>query len=196
MFDLAMHKIIEKPELLRIAGDLFRQKGYAATSIDDIARGCGVTKGSLYHHFSGKEELALSALAQVHTYYREHIFSLILDHPHPGPEHLAAFNSAIEAFFASHPYGCLLANLSLEMGDAQALFHAPVTAFFDEWTACYRRVFAGTMAAGAADAAAEDAIAIVQGCVLMYRMHHNLEPLRRQQARLLQDCRGTDAKPR
>jgi AcrR family transcriptional regulator len=185
-----MHKIIEKRDLLRIAGDLFRQKGYSATSIDDIAGRCGVTKGSLYHHFSGKEELALAAIGQVHEYYRDNIFSIILESARPGAEELVRFNAAVEQFFAQHPYGCLLANLSLEMGSSYEPFKDTIVAFFDEWTDCYRKVFAVTMPAGQANARAEDAVAIVQGCVLMYRIHRQLDPLRRQHARLVEECRA------
>lgn len=40
-----------------VAIDLFYQKGYFATSISEIARGCGIQKASIYYHFPGKEEL-------------------------------------------------------------------------------------------------------------------------------------------
>jgi AcrR family transcriptional regulator len=39
--------------LLRAAERLFGDKGYEATSLDDIAARAGVTKGALYHHFPG-----------------------------------------------------------------------------------------------------------------------------------------------
>lgn len=37
--------------------DLFFKKGYFATSISDIAKGCGIQKASIYYHYSSKEEL-------------------------------------------------------------------------------------------------------------------------------------------
>lgn len=183
-----VNKVIEKTELVSIAGDLFRQKGYAATSIDDIAKRCRLTKGSLYHHFSGKEELALAALAQVHAYYRDNIFSLVLERPAPAADDLARLNHAVEAFFVRHPYGCLLANLSLEIGGAFEVFKAPIVSFFNEWTLCYQKVYEQYMAKEEAIAHAQDAMAIVQGCVLMNRIQPNLEPLKRQHAKLLRQC--------
>ena len=36
---------------------LFTERGYAATSIDDIVQAAGVAKGSLYHHFDSKEAI-------------------------------------------------------------------------------------------------------------------------------------------
>jgi AcrR family transcriptional regulator len=44
-------------ELLTAARDLFAQDGYAATSLEAVAAAAGVTKGALYHHFSGKRDL-------------------------------------------------------------------------------------------------------------------------------------------
>ena len=46
-----------KQTLISVAIDLFFEKGYFATSMSDIAKGCGIQKASIYHHFSGKEDL-------------------------------------------------------------------------------------------------------------------------------------------
>lgn len=43
--------------LLDAARDLFGARGYAETSLDQIVAAAGVTKGALYHHFGGKEQL-------------------------------------------------------------------------------------------------------------------------------------------
>ncbi|GGC82951.1 TetR/AcrR family transcriptional regulator [Undibacterium terreum] len=44
-------------ELLAAALDLFVERGFAATRLDDIAKNAGVSKGTLYLYFSSKEEL-------------------------------------------------------------------------------------------------------------------------------------------
>ena len=36
---------------------IFAEKGYDATSIEDITATVGVAKGTLYYHFSSKEEI-------------------------------------------------------------------------------------------------------------------------------------------
>ncbi len=40
---------------------LVRQKGFTATSVDDLCRHAGVTKGAFFHHFASKDELGISA---------------------------------------------------------------------------------------------------------------------------------------
>jgi AcrR family transcriptional regulator len=56
-----------KETIAEVAIDLFFRKGYFATSMSDIARGCGIRKASIYHHFSGKEELLFSIMQSTMT---------------------------------------------------------------------------------------------------------------------------------
>lgn len=46
--------------LLDAARDLFRQKGYAGTSVEDICRAAEVTKGAFFHNFPGKQALGVA----------------------------------------------------------------------------------------------------------------------------------------
>ena len=43
--------------ITRIAFELFRERGYEATSVDQIAERAGITKPAIYHHLSGKEAI-------------------------------------------------------------------------------------------------------------------------------------------
>jgi AcrR family transcriptional regulator len=43
--------------IVSAAGELFTVRGFAATSIDEIASGAGVAKGAVYHHFESKEQI-------------------------------------------------------------------------------------------------------------------------------------------
>lgn len=43
--------------MCRTAAQLFRERGFDATSVSDVARALGLTKAGLYHHFESKEAL-------------------------------------------------------------------------------------------------------------------------------------------
>jgi AcrR family transcriptional regulator len=47
-----------RAEVVVLAGDLFAQKGYRATTVREIADAAGILSGSLYHHFDSKESIA------------------------------------------------------------------------------------------------------------------------------------------
>lgn len=46
-----------KERISEIALELFAQSGYSGTSMNDIARELGITKGALYKHYTGKQEI-------------------------------------------------------------------------------------------------------------------------------------------
>ncbi len=50
--------------MLQAALHVFSRKGFAASTLDDIAKEAGVTRGAIYWHFQGKAELYLTLLAE------------------------------------------------------------------------------------------------------------------------------------
>lgn len=57
-------------ELLEAATTLFAERGLAGTTMDEIARQAGVSRGAVYHHFSSREDLfaACFEAAMAHIY--------------------------------------------------------------------------------------------------------------------------------
>ena len=53
-----------KAKITKVAWQLFHEKGYSETTIDDIIAASGTSKGSFYHYYSSKDEL-LSSLSEV-----------------------------------------------------------------------------------------------------------------------------------
>lgn len=53
--------------LISVARELFTERGYAATSVEEVIQQAGVAKGALYHHFDGKEALFRAVYEQVQT---------------------------------------------------------------------------------------------------------------------------------
>lgn len=56
-----------KRALVDVAEQLFTAHGYTATSLDAIVAGADVTKGALYHHFSGKQAIFEAAFERVES---------------------------------------------------------------------------------------------------------------------------------
>ena len=58
-------RIAYTPErLLAVAVEVFNQRGYDGTSMEDLARATGITKSSIYHHVRSKEELLRLAVSR------------------------------------------------------------------------------------------------------------------------------------
>lgn len=71
-----------KTRLLNAALHVIRAKGYSATRIEDVCEAAGLTKGSFFHHFDSKEELALAAA----DYWSEITSALFASAPYHQPE--------------------------------------------------------------------------------------------------------------
>jgi AcrR family transcriptional regulator len=56
---------VTRAALIRAARELFGEQGYVETSTDEVVVRAGVTKGALYHHFGGKEDLFRAVFEQV-----------------------------------------------------------------------------------------------------------------------------------
>jgi AcrR family transcriptional regulator len=55
--------VVGREDVLAVAAELFRTKGYAATTTRELAAGLGIEKGSLYYHIDSKEEVLYELIA-------------------------------------------------------------------------------------------------------------------------------------
>ncbi len=54
-------KLSAKEKILSAAFTLIRTQGYSSTTVDELCKHAGVTKGSFFHYFESKEDLAVKA---------------------------------------------------------------------------------------------------------------------------------------
>ena len=74
-----------KERIVDVALGLFAQSGYLGTSMSDIAKQLGITKGALYKHYTGKQEILDSIVERMNQmdYERaeEYIRDFFADNP-------------------------------------------------------------------------------------------------------------------
>src|SRR5438552_19007220 len=54
-----------RDRIIATAAELFHNKGYNATGIDQILKAARATKGSFHHHFGSKKEIALAVIKEI-----------------------------------------------------------------------------------------------------------------------------------
>jgi TetR/AcrR family transcriptional regulator, cholesterol catabolism regulator len=81
-------------EILTAAMELFSRKGYAATSMRDIADAVGLQAGSLYFHIRGKEDLLVGIIEQVREAFLSNGEAALADRSRPVAERLRRFVDA------------------------------------------------------------------------------------------------------
>jgi TetR/AcrR family transcriptional regulator, transcriptional repressor for nem operon len=74
-----------RTRLIDAAHGIVRRQGYAATSVDDLCRAAGVTKGAFFHHFATKDALAVASAEAWTDHARTRIFTdapwMLIDDP-------------------------------------------------------------------------------------------------------------------
>jgi TetR/AcrR family transcriptional repressor of nem operon len=166
--------------LVERAGDLFRERGFRATSIGDVVEHTGVPKGSLYHHFASKDLLGYAVLDR----WRDEFRSRFLDPlgAADGPPPLERVTGFLEQFVEAQRTGacrggCPFGTLAAEMADVHEGFRERLAAAFqgfaDALGGTLRRAQAeGTLRADAdAAALATFLLATLEGGVLLAKVH-------------------------
>ena len=75
---LVMHReaLIEpRQEILRTAARLFQERGYDATSMNDVAAALKLSKGGLYHHFQSKDEILFNIMSHAMDITEERVIN-------------------------------------------------------------------------------------------------------------------------
>lgn len=109
-----------KTRLLDAALKVVRTRGYNATRVEDICAEAGVTKGSFFHHFRSKDELALAAVA----HWVEMTSGFFAEAPYHGPadplDRLLAYvefrKAIIEGDIAA--FTCLVGTMTQEVHES------------------------------------------------------------------------------
>lgn len=186
---MAVQKTDAATVVLR-ALELFRRQGYHQTSMAEVGAACGLLKGSLYHHFSSKEDLARAVMAHVHQRFTAEIFCWADDGALSAEDRLERMTAATEAYFLAGSGGCVMGNIALEAIDSVPEFGPALRAYFADWTAALARIFACRWDETAARRKAERAVAEIQGAIMMMRIHHSPDILVATTRALLDEFRA------
>ena len=68
-----------RQEILRTAARLFQQRGYDATSMNDVAAALKLSKGGLYHHFQSKDEILFEIMNHAMEITQERVIAPVRD---------------------------------------------------------------------------------------------------------------------
>jgi TetR/AcrR family transcriptional repressor of nem operon len=108
-----------KTRILQAALAVIRTKGYTATRIEDVCEAAGLTKGSFFHHFSTKEDLAIAAA----DYWSEITSALFAAAPYHTPvdplERVLAYVDFRKALLKGElpDFTCLVGTMTQEVYD-------------------------------------------------------------------------------
>src|SRR5262249_10080896 len=122
--------------LLAAGLDLVHAHGFAASGVKDITEAAGVPKGSFYAYFSSKEAFAAAILEHYWADIEERLLP-ILDQDGAARERITRFFHALADEHEAGDFllGCLIGNMSLELGGTSEPVRAELVSILDRWGA-------------------------------------------------------------
>ena len=165
-----------RDRILDEAERMFHLKGVYSTSISDLVEATGVQKGTIYHHFSDKQELAVSVVGRA----GEEFLSFIRDSV-TGKTPRERIYSFLEAAYKKHEKlgfvgGCPFGNMALETSDTRPELATVVSEVFDDWAEILEREIREAQECGqirdefSSETLAHHVIAVLEGGIMQGRL--------------------------
>jgi TetR/AcrR family transcriptional repressor of lmrAB and yxaGH operons len=165
--------------MIRAAAELFRQRGYHATTFSDVVRDSGAPRGSTYFHFpGGKQELARETIARAGDELEEMVAQAARHADDPG-----SLVRALAQIFASrfersgYQSGCPIATMVLELAPGDEEFSADFDSVFARWRAALVTRFEPLgIAPDRAAVLADLTMSALEGALVLSRAARSTEP--------------------
>jgi len=180
----------DEDEMLADALEIFWRKGFAGTSMIDLAQATGIQRGSLYNAYGDKEQLFLLAFDR----YAERFLDGVqrsLAAPDTRAALDAFFESAITNMTSGSPSrGCLTTKTAIDLDIAGPAVEARVKRLIGDLTTLLTEALSrpGTKAALSItpSAAADLIVTFTRGLAVMERIHHDRKHLKQTAGHFVQ----------
>ncbi|GAA1412106.1 TetR/AcrR family transcriptional regulator [Kitasatospora putterlickiae] len=165
-----------------IAGtrSLIEAHGYFGTGLNQVVAESGAPRGSLYFHFpEGKDQLVAAALAQA----GQEVEDLLAATVREGADTATALTALTQAFAdrltrSGFTKGCPIATVALEVAGGNEGLRQVCAEVYAGWQRVLaQRLTAEGFEAAEADVAAGQALALLEGAVLLAQVRRSVEPL-------------------
>ena len=140
---------LTRQRILDVAAERFLERGYNATSLNELIKATGLTKGGFYFHFASKAELGLAALDMIRDQYRARIFSEAGAHPRAADQ-IAAMVRVIAATHEKQATSAEIGRLCQELSAAPEVGAEKIRPF-EAWYVLVADLFRRAQAQGDMD---------------------------------------------
>ena len=124
-----------RDELLELAAAMFAERGLRATTVRDIADSAGILSGSLYHHFSSKEEMVDEVLRTFLTWLFDRYQHIVDTEANPLARLKGLFMASFDAIEHRH------AEVVIYQDEAKRLSSQPRFSYVEELNQRHRAMW-------------------------------------------------------
>jgi AcrR family transcriptional regulator len=138
-------------KILQAAFDEFYKNGFQGGSINRIVHGAGTTKGALFHHFKGKNDLGYAVVRElIHPNLRARWADPLAHSTDPITDLKRVFRQCLKEEIDNDQllHGCPLNNLAQEMSPLDEKFRKSLEQIYVGWRQCLEAAFVRGIKAG------------------------------------------------
>ena len=175
-------KVMNKAErtkqfIVEMTAPVFNEKGYSGTSLSDMTNATGLTKGSIYGNFAGKDEVAVACF----DYNLQKVNRIIhqeMQKKESGRDKLLVYVHVYENFL-KHPFpagGCPILNTATEADDTHPLLKQKAIDAVQLWKSKITAIIETGIRKGEfskkanAEQTALTMIAMIEGCIMIAKL--------------------------
>lgn len=176
---------ISQTEMLQRSALLFKAYGYHGTSMDMLAKSCGLTKAAFYYYYPNKNALLMDVVKQLRVYLQQALFAEVYTLPMNNVEKFKTLHIKAVQFFSHGTAGCLMAILGLDLKQQCPEIFAEIEGFFQDWQRVMLEIFKDNYSIEQAHIYAKQSIADYEGAILMMRIREDDFYLQQVKTRIL-----------
>jgi TetR/AcrR family transcriptional regulator, transcriptional repressor for nem operon len=165
-------------EIIKLSILVFRTNGYYRTTMNDLAKATGLTKGAFYHHFTNKEEVMKKSLQATSLWFDKKIFSIAYDEALSSKKRLVKMADVLFNAFTQSKGGCFFANTILETAHVENTFFKEINQFFDLFEKALGNIFKERYTKKEVKEMAYQIIADIEGTIIIMQLKKDPELLK------------------
>jgi TetR/AcrR family transcriptional repressor of nem operon len=201
-----------RDKLIQAAIELIHRRSYADVGVQELCAAAGVQKGTFYHFFPAKRDLALAALDAQWARLREDVLEAALRQPLAPLDQLRWMFGRAMRMQGSGPSGdgealvcpgCTFGNLAAELSTQDEIVRRKLNEIFDQWAGYFERVLCAAQTRGEwagpdPSVTAHALLAYLQGVLMLSKARQDPARMARladEAARLLDADRAAAGQP-
>lgn len=179
IFSMARNLEFNEDEALTAVMHAFRRLGYAGVSIKTLETETGLSSGSIYNSFGGKDAVFLRALNHYNTTVVEKRIRIHLDNKSSVDGLISLFESLLDEP-NDGAFGCLLTNSAIEFAGSGTIASQKISDGFDRFLTAFKVVLLAipSVQEKAAEQASLRLLTYYQGLLVLIRHGQNKDTLR------------------
>jgi len=162
-----------KEEVLSRIIPILRIRGVQNSSMNELAKACGIQKSHFYYYFNNKEELIKEVLSTVYSYFHYNFFRIIDSKSIILENKVSKIIELLDQIFNVSSGGCIMANTALETMHLNPSYKNEIQSFFGDFILGLQKLLEFNYSSEESRTYAEQIVQDIEGGILLTQVYND-----------------------